>query len=106
MDYTLSLSSYQITWIEFEPEFGIATKADIAKIEGTKHLGKVALNGNYYRHFGTKERAINFLKNFDKKLSKKYTCRLFTDKQFGMRKASDNYKVPFTEKQLNETFVI
>lgn len=30
----LSSNRYNITWIEFRPEFGIATKADVKQIDG------------------------------------------------------------------------
>ena len=94
-----TLSAYKITWIEFAPEYGKATKKDIALIEGSKYIGGADPNGNYYRHFGSRERAEEFLKTFNKKLSKHYYCRIFTDKQFGMRRREDGYKVPFTQKQ-------
>ena len=105
----LSSNRYNITWIEFRPEFGIATKADAKQIDGYKSMHKHACDihtGCYYKWFASKEKAVEFLQNFDKKLSKRYACRLFTDKQFGDRKQENNYEVKFTQKQMNEVYYI
>lgn len=102
------LSRYKIWWIEFEPEKGKATKCDCNRIDGWDadyHIADVN-TGCYYKYFSSKEKAIEFLQNFKKKLTKKYNCRLFTDKQFGMRKRENNYKVPFTTKQLSQVYII
>jgi hypothetical protein len=109
----LSSNRYNITWIEFRPEFGIATKADVKKISGLSqvhfryscHVCDIH-TGCYYKWFASKEKAVEFLQNFDKKLSKRYECRLFTDKQFGDRNEKDNYKVAFTKKQMDEVYYI
>ena len=106
-------SKYEITWIEFRPEFGIATKADVQKISGyspvhfryDRHACDIH-TGCYYKWFGSKAKALEFLQNFDKQLSKRYACRLFTDKQFGDRKQENNYEVKFTQKQMNEVYYI
>lgn len=95
-------SQYKITWVEFTPTTGKATKKDIAKIDGI-YYNSVFPNGKYYKHFANKENAVNFLKKFDKKLSKQYSCKLFTDKQFSN---IVDWIVPFTEKQKKEIFYI
>lgn len=102
------LSPYKIVWVEFRPKYGKATKADCNKIEGwrcTYHTADLYTKC-YYKYFSSKEKAIEFLQNFNKKLSKKYECRMFTDKQFGMRCRENDYKVPFTKKQQNTFYVI
>lgn len=100
----MTLNPYQITWVEFRATTGIATKADCLKINVTDNRG---LNKRaFYRHFPSKEQAIDFLTSFNKKLDKCYECRLFTDKQFGMRKEEEGYRIPFTENQLNEVYFI
>lgn len=102
------LSPYKIFWVEFRPEYGRATKADCNKIEGWRCTYHIADRHTkcYYKHFASKEKAVDFLQNFNKTLSKKYECRLFTDKQFGMRRQENGYKVPFTEKQRKNVYVI
>lgn len=99
----ITLSAYKITWVEIKATTGITTKADNAKIGGCRDLDDKA---KIYKHFPTREAALSFLKSFDKKLNKRYECRLFSDKQFAMRNKSDNYRVPFTAKQLNEVYYI
>lgn len=109
MKTTTFPSKYQITWIEFRPENGIATKQDINKIDRIFGYSRHACDihtGCYYKWFGSKENALEFLKNFDKKMSKRYECRLFTDKQYGDRKESEGYKVKFTKKQESEVYYI
>ena len=105
----LSSNRYNITWIEFRPEFGIATKADVKQIDGRVSMHRHACDihtGCHYKWFTSKEKAVEFLQNFDKKLSKRYECRLFTDKQFGDRNEKDNHKVAFTKKQMSEVYYI
>lgn len=108
---TLNLSSnrYRVTWVEFRPESGIATKADIRKLDSfVPRYGSACdiHTGCHYKWFACKTDAVNFLQNFSKKLSKRYECRLFTDKQFGDRNEKDGHKVHFTKKQENEVFYI
>lgn len=95
-------SQYKIIWVEFSPITGKATKKDIAKIDGI-YYNSAFKNGKYYKHFANKESAINFLKTFDKKLSKQYSCKLFTDKQFSN---IVNWVVSFTQKQQQEIYYI
>lgn len=82
------------------------TKKDIATIQGysDRYIGRY--NTNYRRHFPSKERAMEFINNFNKKLSKRYMVRLFTDKQFGIAKAENGYAIPYTKKQLDEVYYV
>lgn len=102
-----NISSYKIYWAEFTPVTGkYVTKKDIAAIQGysDRYMGRY--NKNYRRHFPDKERAIEFINSFDKKLSKRYMVRLFTDKQFSMAKRENDYAIPYTKKQLAEVYYI
>lgn len=58
------------------------------------------------RHFPSKEKAIDFLTTFNKKLNKRYKVRLFTDRQFGMAKESEGYAIPYTKKQQEEVYYV
>ena len=101
------LSPYKVYWAEFTPVTGkFVTKKDVATIQGysDKYIGRY--NIYYRRHFASKEKAIEFITNFNKKLSKKYMVRLFTDKQFGMAKQENGYVIPYTKKQLKEIYYI
>lgn len=103
----ITLSAYKIYWAEFTPVTGkFVTKKDIAAIKGfsDRYIGRY--NTYYRHHFASKERALEFIKNFDKKLSKRYKVRLFTDKQFGMAKQENGYAIPYTKKQLAEVYYI
>ena len=98
-----ALSKYQITWVEFTPEKGIVTKHD------QKVFGAVVTfpkEKTYRKHFPSKEKAVEYLQNFDKKLDKKYSARLFSDAQFANASEKDGFAIKFTKKQLNEVFVI
>lgn len=101
------LSPYQVYWAEFTPVSGkYVTKQDIAKIKGysDKNIGRY--NKNYRHHFANKEKAVEFLTNFNKKLTKRYMVRLFSDKQFSLAKQENGYAIPYTKKQLNEVYYI
>jgi len=103
----VTLSAYKIYWAEFTPVTGkYITKKDIATIQGhtDRYIGRY--NTNYRKHFVSKERALEFINNFNKKLSKRYMVRLFTDKQFGMAKQENGYAIPYTKKQLAEVYYI
>lgn len=95
-------SSYKVYWVELTPKKGIVTKSD------RKAFGEAVLSGNekkHYKHFSSKKAAIDWLMGFNKKLDKKYTALLFTDKQFSMAKADNGEMViPFTEKQSREVY--
>ena len=103
---SITLSPYKIYWAEFTPVTGkYITKKDIAAIQGSdRYIGRY--NTNYRKPFASKERALEFINNFDKKLSKRYMVRLFTDKQFGMAKQENGYAIPYTKKQLAEVYYI
>lgn len=103
----VTISAYKIYWAEFTPVKGkYITKKDIATIEGytDRYIGRY--NTNYRKHFPSKEHALEFINNFDRKLSKRYMVRLFTDKQFGMAKQENNYAIPYTKKQLEEVYYV
>lgn len=102
-----TLSPYKICWAEFTPVTGkYVTKRDIVTIRGIndRYIGRY--NTSYRKHFGSKDRAVEFIRNFRKKLSKRYMVRLFTDKQFGMAKSENGYAIPYTKKQLDEVYYI
>ena len=102
-----SLSPYKIYWAEFTPVTGkFITKKDIAAIRGycNRYVGRY--NTYYRQHFPSKEKAVEFITNFNKKLSKRYMVRLFTDKQFGMAKQENGYAIPYTKKQLREVYYV
>ena len=97
-------SPYKIYWAEFTPTTGrVVTQHD------QKALGAIQVwrgQKNYRRHFASKEKALEFVNKFDKKLDKRYQVRLFTDKQFGMAKQENGYAIPYTKKQLAEVYYI
>lgn len=103
----IKLNPYKTTWAIITPNKGtFVTKHDI------KAFGDIALfNRNKYHcmFFGSKHSAIDFFKNFRKKIDKKYQVRFITDKQAGMAKAGVNRELPnfpFTKKQLEEVLFI
>lgn len=98
-----ALSSYIITWAEFFPAYGVVTKHDRRQIDGySATIGKSPKT--YRKHFPSKLHAVKFLHEFNKKLDKAYTVRLFTDRQFAMSKLSEGYRIPYTRKQWEETY--
>ena len=100
----ITLSPYKIYWVELVPSKGIVTKHD------RRLFGDVLLRGTekkHYKYFWNKDKALDWLANFDAtRLDKSYSCRLFTDKQFGMAKAENNFAIPFTSKQLKEVYYL
>lgn len=101
----MKTSAYKIYWAEFTPTTGkVVTKHD------RKQFGEVLCNytgaKTYRKHFPNKEAALDYVKNFDKKLDKKYMVRLFTDKQFSMAKQENGYAIPYTQKQLDEVYYV
>lgn len=58
----------------------------------------------HYKWFTNKDEAVEYLTSFRKPLDKKYTCLICTDKQYGLAEASNNYEIPFTEKQRKEVY--
>lgn len=101
----MKTSAYKIYWAEFTPMTGnVVTKHD------RKQFGEILCGytsaKTYRKYFPNKEAALDYVKNFDKKLDKKYMVRLFTDKQFSMAKQENGYAIPYTKKQLNEVYYI
>ena len=63
----IEFSPYKIYWAEFTPVIGkYITKKDIAVIQGyaDRYIGRY--NTNYRQHFPSKERALEFINNFNK----------------------------------------
>ena len=110
-----TLNKYDITWVEFRPLKGIATKADCKKMKVGFHMPK-QYNGYAYDVFPSEEKAIDYIKclQFDierRKISKKYEVRLFTDAQFGRTDLSksvegEGYPIEFTLKQSEEMIIL
>jgi len=100
------VSAYKIWWAEFTPTTGrFVTKHDNKVISG-----RIINLGIYQKrillHFPSKEKAIEFISTFSKKLDKRYAIRLFTDKQFSMANQENGYTIPYTKKQLNEIYYV
>lgn len=104
MEKSIKLSPYKVYWVELIPSKGIVTKHD------RRIFGEYCLTGKeskHYKHFPSKQDALNWLANFDAaRLDKSYSCRLFTDKQFGLAKAENDFAIPFTSKQLKEVYYL
>lgn len=110
-----SLNEYTITWVEFRPMSGIATKVDCKKMNFADHEPRQH-NGYAYDYFEYKRNAIDYIKcvQFDierRKLSKKYEVRLFTDAQFksmdmSIKEKGKGYPVEFTNKQNEEMIIL
>lgn len=98
------ISPYHIWWIEFIPAQGCVTKHDRAAFGDKLLLGN--RSPRYMRWFPSKQEAINFLSDFSKRLDKRYTCYLFTDKQLGMAKPETGYAIPYTRKQLENPYYL
>lgn len=58
----------------------------------------------HYRWFTNKDEAVKYLTSFRKPLDKEYACLIYTDKQYGLAEASNNYEIPFTEEQRKEVY--
>lgn len=98
-------SAYKITWIELRSTDGVASIADKNKLKKLWSMSndKTSL----LNHFGCKENALAEIERIKKiNLRKHYEVRLCTDKQFGMAKCDDGYKIPFTKKQNDDMFII
>lgn len=105
MKHNYEISAYKITWIELRATDGVASIADKNKL---KKLWSISNDKtSLLKHFGCKENAIAEIERIKKiSLRKQYEVRLFTDKQFGMAKCDDGYKIPFTKKQNDDMFII
>lgn len=98
----IEINPYKIYWAELTPNEGEVTKNDMRAFEDKYYSAK---EKKHYKFFANKERAIKWIKEFNKKLEKQYTVLLFTDKQFGMAKTvNDELIIPFTKKQLSEVY--
>ena len=100
------LSAYQIWWVEFTPVSG-----KVVTMHDQKELARCPFDlrkgAKYVReHFASKEKALNYIRTFSRRLDKKYMARLFTDKQFGMATMADDYAIPYTEKQRKEIYFV
>ena len=99
------LSPYKIFWIEIKPEKGIVTKKD------RKTFGELLINSlqtkAIYLPFANKEKALNYIRTFDKKLDKRYCVHLFNDEQFKLSKLINGVRtIPYTHKQMNEVYYL
>jgi 2-hydroxy-3-keto-5-methylthiopentenyl-1-phosphate phosphatase len=94
-----NFSEYTIYWAEIRAEKGVVTMSDQRKINFHAYRRCDACR----KHFPNKQKALEWVKNFNQNLDKRYSVRLFTDKQFGMMKDG---VVPFTSKQLEEVYYI
>lgn len=99
----INVSPYKITWIEFFPCKGYVTKHDQNQLGAIFTRNKLVTFRDCY---GSKKEAINFLRNFRKRLDKNYRCLISTDKQFNMATEENGYKIPYTKKQLAEEFIL
>lgn len=102
---TPTFNPYKITWIEFRPVKGIVTKADQKKIDCL--CGGIK-NKAIYRHFPSKEKALQFIESLKSvKLTKQYVCTMFTDQQFGLATTTNgDTSIKFTAKQIAERITI
>lgn len=93
-------------WVEVRATKGIVTKKDEKLISNwcvLNHSKKPAI----YLNFKDKSTAIKYIENFDKKLSKRYECRIFRDMQMSKCEVSEKgLLIPFTKKQMNEVYYI
>lgn len=99
-----TLSPYKVYWVELVPSKGIVTKHD-RRLFGYTYPRST--EKRHRKHFPSKQDALNWLANFDAtRLDKSYSCRLFTDKQFSLAKAENDFAIPFTSKQLKEVYYL
>ena len=93
-------------WVEVKAQKGIVTKKDEKKISKWPVLNH-SKKPSIYLNFKDKYAAIKYLENFDKKLSKRYECRIFTDLQMSKSELGLNGMIiPFTRTQLKEVYYI
>lgn len=101
----VTLSPYQVLWLEFIPVKGIVTKHDQKLLGSPRIVGKSPKT--FRKPVGTREAGLAFIESLGcKQLDKHYTCRFFTDKQFGMAKESEGYAIHYTQKQIAESIEI
>lgn len=93
-------------WVEVRATKGIVTKKD-EKLISNRYVLNPSKKPAIYLNFKDKGTAIKYIENFDKKLSKHYECRIFTDMQMSKSEVSSNgIVIPFTSKQLKEVYYI
>lgn len=93
-------------WVEVRATKGIVTKKDEKLISNWYEINP-SKKPAIYLNFKDKATAIKYLENFDKKLSKRYECRIFTDMQKSKSEVGTNgLVIPFTSKQLKEVYYI
>ena len=99
----INLSPYKIVWVEFFPSQGYVTKHDQKLLGALDAIEKLR---TFKMCYPNKEAAINFIHTFNKRLDKNYKCLISTDKQFGMATEENGYKIPYTEKQKEEVYIL
>lgn len=93
-------------WVEVRATKGIVTKKD-EKLISNWYVLNPSKKPAIYLNFKDKDTAIKYLENFDKKLSKRYECRIFTELQMSKSEVCTNgLVIPFTSKQLKEVYYI
>lgn len=93
-------------WVEVRATKGIVTKKDEKLISNWYEINP-SKKPAIYLNFKDKATAIKYLENFDKKLSKHYEWRIFTDMQMSKSEVCTNgLVIPFTGKQLKEVYYI
>ena len=97
----INLSPYKIVWVEFKPIKGYVTRHDQIQFGSMLTFPKI---NRHYRWFTNKDEAVKFLTSFRKPLDKEYTCLICTDKQYGLAEESNDYEIPFTDKQRKEVY--
>ena len=97
----INLSPYKIVWVEFKPKKGYVTMHDQKQFGAMLTIPKI---NRHYRWFTNKDEAVKFLTSFRKPLDKEYTCLICTDKQYGLAEESNDYEIPFTDKQRKEVY--
>lgn len=91
-------------WVEVRATKGIVTKKDEKLISNWYEINP-SKKPAIYLNFKDKATAIKYIENFDKKLSKYYECRIFTDLQMSKSEVCTNgLVIPFTGKQLKEVY--
>lgn len=97
----INLSPYKIVWVEFTPKKGYVTIHDQKQFGAMLTIPKI---NKHYRWFTNKDEAVKYLTSFRKPLDKEYTCLICTDKQYWLAEESNDYEIPFTEKQKKEVY--
>lgn len=99
----ITFSPYKLVWVEFFPNKGYVT------IHDQKAFGAICLWSKmktFHMPFASKQDAVSFIISFNKKLDKSYTCLIATAKQYALAKESEGYKIPYTQKQLENKYYI